>query len=58
MVAIPQRHLEARTTVARNQKSIAACLHVTIKKVTNATMGHNFGYVFFVMGAMGRLYDS
>jgi hypothetical protein len=50
MVAISKWHLEARTTIIRYEKSVAGCLNVTIKKVTNATMSHYFGYVFFVMG--------
>ena len=29
-----------------------------MKKVTNTTMRHDFGYMFFVMGAMGGLLDS
>jgi hypothetical protein len=52
MVAISTWHLVARTTITRNEKSVAACLNVTIKKVTYTTMSHYFGYVFFMVGAV------
>jgi hypothetical protein len=49
MVAIPKWHLEACTTITRYEKSVAACLNVTIKKVTNGIMRYYFGYVVFVV---------
>ena len=58
MIGVPEWHFETRATITRYQKAVTAGLHVTFEQISNTAMCHDFGNVFFMVGAVGCLVNS